>query len=120
MGIVLALSCFSRYITGLISCCTILTEPRYLYHANFVTGIEGRDKAGPSQQYSLKEVETMTPTIYLLFVQIFLTTYYPRYSREGVDQPRHSHVRHERADHQPAARKPPQHVRLLHTSCHKP
>ena len=48
------------------------------HHANFVTGIEGRDRPGPSQQYSSKEVETMITdtrsTIRLLLVLIFLTT----------------------------------------------
>ena len=34
----------------------VIAQLRSIFHANFVTGIEGRDRAGPSQPYSLKEV----------------------------------------------------------------
>ena len=34
----------------------VIAQLRFIFHANFVTGIEGRDRADPSQPYSLKEV----------------------------------------------------------------
>ena len=76
----------------------VIAQLRFIFHANFVTGIEGRDRADPSQPYSLKEVRQRHAQLGLFLSQFSHNLNLlcnARYSRERMDQPRHRHVRHE-------------------------